>query len=537
MFHRRRFSAALVLWSILCTAGKSVDAYNAAGKQNGNAYWNNIRSSRSILHLVGGSARLRHYGAPKEKLRKNTAQQMRISQNDPFHDASKPIKAVGLTGDSIPLVQTNSENMPSSEVAKESSHAKVDLVVPLAYFCTQFAITLPVILVPAIGYQDYRLSARALTSFSTAVASVAMIGGGSGKFINGLVCQHFGGVATASTYLAGMSLCSLALSLSKSQYSVRWIVAGMEFFASAMWVASSIIFANQYREEPAKVARGVTYLSIGSSCGQLLAKTLGSALLQFTGWRSIAKLGSLVALFGSMIIGFGLKDMNNNLSPETEKKDEKIINRIRSVLISKVFWMAGCAHLAGHIAKSSDRILGPFLNEVTTLPYQVCGALTTCVTLGFVHGVMKGQSYFKLPSTAAKEGMLKRSYSYAAMSLLGLALCGSSAFRSVPSSLLATIAVICGGVCASSLAFPFYQIPNMVSSTVFAGNEALSLAYLDGVAFILAAPVWALTNRITNSLGWSATWGFVFLVLGVCGNLMMKAMQPVLAKQAQEDQK
>jgi MFS family permease len=443
-------------------------------------------------------------------------------------------------------------------VVKESSDAKVDLLVSFAYFCTAFAITLPIILVPAIAYQEYQLSARALTTFCSTVASVAMIGAGSGKIINGIVCQKIGGVATASIYAAGMSICSLALSFSRSLDSVRWIVAGMEFFSSAMWVAFSVIFSNHYKKEPMKIARGVSYLSLASASGQLIAKIFGSALLQFTGWRNIAKLGALVSFLGSMIVRFGLAETDklaeannlaetndlaetnnlaetNDLSLDTEKKDEGMVSKIRSVLSSKVFWMVGFAHLAGHIAKSSDRILGAFLIEITALPFQVCGALTTCVTLGFVHGVMKSQSFFKLPSALEKERMLKRSYSSAALSLLGLALCGSRAVSSFPPSLLATVAVLCAGICSSSLAFPFYQIPNMVSSHFFAGNQALCLSYLDGFAFFLAAPIWALSNRITNSMGWSASWGFLFLLFGVCGKVMMKAIQPILVKKPLEE--
>jgi hypothetical protein len=313
----------------------------------------------------------------------------------------------------------------------------------------------------------------------------------------------------------------------------------MEFFSSAMWVACSIIFSNHYQKEPIKIARGVTYISIASSSGQLLAKTFGSALLQFTGWRNIAKLGTLVSLLGSMIVRFGLAKTNNlpetnNLPLDTENKHERIVDKIRSVVLSKVFWMVGFAHLAGHIAKSSDRILGAFLIEITALPFQVCGALTTCVTLGFAHGVLTSQSFFKLPSASEKERMLKRSYSYAALSLLGLALCGSRAFSSFSPGILATVAVLCAGICSSSLAFPFYQIPNMVSSAFFAENQALCLSYLDGLAFILAAPVWALSNRITNRMGWSASWGFIFLLVGVCGNVMMKAIQPILVKPSQD---
>eukprot|EP00980_Cylindrotheca_fusiformis_P021903 scaffold8740_cov113-Cylindrotheca_fusiformis.AAC.11 len=533
-FHHIRCNVAIIVASILCSAEHGAEAYVPRQHQNWNgpfdSNWNVATKSGSIFSLAGRNKRFHDVAAKK---RNSIAQHMRSSNDDSFHEASKPIKAVYLDSDSDPRLESEFGKEPQSRVLKDSSHSRVDLFVPVAYFCAAFAVTLPVILVPAIGYQEYQLSTRALTSFSTTAASLAMIGGGSGKFINGLVCQRIGAVATAAIYLAGMSAWSLVLSLSKTKHSVKWTVAGIEFCASAMWVACSIIFVNRYGKEPIKVARGVTYLSVASSLGQLLAKTIGSALLQFTDWRNIAKLGSLAALLGSVTVKLGLQEPKKELLPDNSKREAGVLSQIRSVMSSKIFWMAGCAHLAGHIAKSSDRILGPFLNEITTLPYQLCGALTSCVTLGFVHGVMKGQSYFKEPSVAGKKKMLNRWYFRAAISLFGLALCGSNAFRSLSSSsFLAAVAVICGGVCASSLAFPFYQIPNMVSTTVFPENQALSLSYLDGVAFILAAPVWALSDRITSSMGWSATWGFVFLVFGICRSLMMGAMEPVLAKES-----
>ena len=130
---------------------------------------------------------------------------------------------------------------------------KVDALLAMAYFCNAFAVTLPVILTPIIGSQLFQLSSSSqLTSFCAAVASVAIAGGGVGKLINGIVCQNMGGIATASNYLMGLGVSCFALSLASttSIIPVPYMVAGMEFFSSALWVASSLILSNHYSKQP-----------------------------------------------------------------------------------------------------------------------------------------------------------------------------------------------------------------------------------------------------------------------------------------------
>jgi hypothetical protein len=343
----------------------------------------------------------------------------------------------------------------SDGVMKNASLSKVDFVVPIIYLCCAFVNTLPVILIPAIVHQDHHLSKMAMTSFCGTIASVAMIGGGIGKFINGIVCQRMGGVATASNYMAGLSLCTLILSFSKSLSSVKWILAGSEFFFSAMWVASSLILSIQHSKEPIKFARGVTYLSLASITGQLLAKTLGSALLQFTDWRQVAKASAFVTLLGSFLVRFSLSDLSEMppSSKNLQHQDESTLDKIKSILGSKIFWVVGLSHVAGFTGKTCDRILGPFLQHITEFPYHICGGLTASITLGLAYGVSKGHLFYTLGSIPEKESALKRSYSLASLSFLGLALCASNLFRSFSPYLLAFLTLVCSGIGSSSIAF------------------------------------------------------------------------------------
>jgi hypothetical protein len=264
-----------------------------------------------------------------------------------------------------PQVEQSSAVKPAQ---KTSSLSKVDASVVIVYFCNAFAITLPVILTPMIG-EVYKLSPNAMISFCATVASISIMGGGFGKIMNGMVCQGLGSITTASYYMVGLGLCSLALSVSTSLGSVQWLVAGMEYFSSAIWTACSVILSNHYAREPLKFARGVTYMSLASTSGQLAAKMVGSALLQVLDWRKVAQIGALLAMAGSLVVRFVLA--NEVADPEPRRKFRSsisLIDKVKCVTGSRLFWIIGLAHVSGYLARTFDRMLGPFLRDLTGLP-------------------------------------------------------------------------------------------------------------------------------------------------------------------------
>jgi hypothetical protein len=114
------------------------------------------------------------------------------------------------------------------------------------------------------------------------------------------------------------------------------------------------------------------------------------------------------------------------------------------------------------------------LSSPTKRTDQVCGELTALVTLGFVYGLMKAQPFFNLKSVPEKNPKLKQ----AGVSLLGLVLCAAPALRSYLSPyLMATLVALCSGFFASSVAFQFFQIPNLVSSVALAEHKAACLSF------------------------------------------------------------
>jgi hypothetical protein len=112
--------------------------------------------------------------------------------------------------------------------------------------------------------------------------------------------------------------------------------------------------------------------------------------------------------------------------------------------------------------------------------------------------------------------MLERRYWTAVISALLLAVCAhAGGFH--PMFVATAIAMASGGM-ASSLSFQFYQIPNMVAS-VYGENQAVCLSLIDGVGYIIVAPVWALVGKIVaiDVLGWAAAWIFLAALIGMGG--------------------
>lgn len=178
---------------------------------------------------------------------------------------------------------------------------------------------------------------------------------------------------------------------------------------------------------------------------------------------------------------------------------------------------------------------------VTLCSGAVCGGLTASVTLGFVHGLVKGRKFHDLKDIHSKSKMLAQNYSFAVIAALGMALCANQWLRNLvfPSKyLLATVVAVLSGSIASSLSFQFYQIPQMAAST-FGHNRAVCLSLMDGLGFFLCAPVWAATNQLVSNFGkhgWSLTWILLAALFSLGGKSMMGIIPTVIKKQQLQQQ-
>jgi hypothetical protein len=265
----------------------------------------------------------------------------------------------------------------------ENKLSKMDVAMFVTYFCNIAVVTLSVVTVPAMAI-EHNLTPHATAAFCAGVASLAPLGGVVGKLVNGFVCQHLGGQRASWIYLLALSALSLSMSFSRSLAPVGLCLIGFEFLSSIQWTSVCHVLDQNYRTKPQQMAKGIALLSLSSTFGALAAKTVGAGMLQATNWRTVSRLGSLISLLGAsaMYLGGGKYQ-----KPVVQKKDDVLgvtggqqkqspLSSLNIILKSPVFWMIGIGHSLGYLARGSDRLLGPFLQQAGGISskfiYSVC---------------------------------------------------------------------------------------------------------------------------------------------------------------------
>mmetsp|Transcript_37455 Transcript_37455/g.91059 ORF Transcript_37455/g.91059 Transcript_37455/m.91059 type:complete len:680 (-) Transcript_37455:126-2165(-) len=449
--------------------------------------------------------------------------------------------------------------------------SKMDVALFMTYFCNMAVVALSVVTIPALAAEHFAtFAAKSKTSTMTAaafvagVAGMAPLGGAIGKIINGFVCQRFGGRTASWTYLLALAGVNGVMSVSTGIAVVGPLLLALEFLSSIQWTSICHVLDHHYRTKPQLMSRGIALLSLSSTLGALSAKTVGAGLLQVTSWRTVCRLGSLAAVVGAAAMYLGVDKMNmaapapappaaaspakqplgesdvattavrggsDAASAVEDSKRQSPLSILKTILSNKVFWMVGMAHSLGYLARGSDRILGPFLQDAASLSSPVAAGLTSSVTIGFVGGLIQGSIFSKITSVKSKMKMIRRNYVASLISVLGLAGCAVGSMTNAfsgSSILLATAITVLSGIMAATVSFQFYQFPNLVSSNVFPENSAVSLSLLDAAGFFFTAQILAANSKILGSFGWSASWSFLALIFGLGGTIMSKAIQPVL---------
>lgn len=102
--------------------------------------------------------------------------------------------------------------------------------------------------------------------------------------------------------------------------------------------------------------------------------------------------------------------------------------------------------------------------------------------------------------------------------------------------MIAAMIALASGIMASSIGFQFFQIPNLVANIAFHDHKAVVISFSDGVGFFFAAPMWAAIGRIVSMphLGWTVAWAILAAIYALGGVLMVKALPPVLMKEAKQ---
>jgi hypothetical protein len=342
-------------------------------------------------------------------------------------------------------------------------------------------------------------------------------------------------------------------------------LAGLEFCASMQWTAHSILLLNHYEHRPIRFAAGMTTLSMASTFGIILAKVGGPALLTIIpSWRALCRMGAVVAVTGGLLaqslvtewpeeaIQSQSSQSNSNTAPLTSakrgssmesgskkaKSQGDLMQTFRHVLGSRLFWQAGVAHAFTSMARTSEKVLGSFFQDTTALSGSLCGGLTAFLTLGFLHGVTKGKAFHACEDAQSKSRMLRRAYTRAVMSAVGLALCANKSLTNIliPSQMgLAGVAAMLSATMASNLSIQYYQIPTIVSNT-FGKNKAVCLSLLDALAFFLSAPFLAATGQIVGRLGgygWSTALTMLATLFVMGGFLLVDILPRALEPESQ----
>ena len=264
-----------------------------------------------------------------------------------------------------------------------------DAAIIVTYACAQIAITLPVILIPVIAADPFAPNALSImdpvlspSAMVGRVVSLSSLGLGTGKLLNGFICQAIGGRVAGSVYLLGMAVFALFLSTTSSAHA--YAIAGMEFCASMMWTASLVLLSSRYSHDVKKFGTAMMSLSLASTSGTMISKFLGGALLSQFHWRQVALFATIFSMLGSTLLYMFTKEEDNGPSREKQiflstKSTEKFVNAgpsfksiessIRSVLFrGPIFWCVAFAHFTSYIVRSSDKVLGSCLVDVANVP-------------------------------------------------------------------------------------------------------------------------------------------------------------------------
>lgn len=261
-----------------------------------------------------------------------------------------------------------------------------DAAIVTTYVCTQIAISIPVILIPVIAADPFGpgvVNTMNTATFVGAIVSFSTLGAGCGKVANGFVCQAIGGRQSGMIYMLGLAFFSLILS---TTYSIHgYAIAGMEFCASMMWTAMTVLMSERYEKDAVKLTAAIMSLSLGSTTGTLIAKTVGGVLLSQFHWRQVCLLSTCAGLLGSALLYFTRGEDNAsdtkiiskarsiNLSTQEEISAstvsvESIKSSFKNVLGNRMFFAVAFAHFTSFIVRSSDKILGSFIVDATDLP-------------------------------------------------------------------------------------------------------------------------------------------------------------------------
>ena len=300
--------------------------------------------------------------------------------------------------------QTHNRLLPSPRKQPRKPVDRFLLAIFASYVCSMVALVIPaVLLVPVIASDPTSLAAMssapdiAASKFLAKMVALGTFGGAVGKCVNGFVCQALGGRLTSRLYFLGLATAALLLSKSRQSFQYGGAIFMIEFFSSVSWTACTLMLANAYQNSPERFTKGMTVLTLASTLGALFTKGAGILMLQHFHWRNVCKITAAVALCGAGIMSVVQHDLTMEpvvqhdlttdsglrasirqragLKPAAKPKQVVgIVNSLREVLSSPMFWTVGIAHGMGFLARRSDAFLGSFLAAACDVPGESIGS-------------------------------------------------------------------------------------------------------------------------------------------------------------------
>ncbi len=371
-------------------------------------------NSYAIKNLVGGSTSTKSKPSSKEKIffyreinqdteidnRRNVTPifSKKFEVDEVSSDRNKQRDKGSSNSRLLSSVSGSIPNQPSllQRLVSQFKHLKIspsvtprkDVAIFLSYAFAIVVNTIPTICLPLMAADLAATVGPSLSgtvpssgTFSANILSFATLGGALGKFINGFVCKRFGGRASARSYF--LFSCVLSMLLSNTSNSHGILIAGLEFSQSIMWTACTVLLINLYETDPQKLAASITTLSLTSSGFILMTKIFGVGVLEFVHWRTLAKVGSVLALSGAAVAHFLIDDTSFAPGHKTihqtrprfiierlrSKQDgeSNLLSSLKSILGNKLFWLAGLSHATVHLVRGMDKILGSFYQEASGL--------------------------------------------------------------------------------------------------------------------------------------------------------------------------
>ena len=161
----------------------------------------------------------------------------------------------------------------------------------------------------------------------------------------------------------------------------------------------------------------------------------------------------------------------------------------------------------------------------------MAAALTSSVTVGSALGIFDAGVFSKIESAKGKMNMIRNNYVGAILSMLALAICGLKGVSNLVGGNITMGAItFFSGLVAKSVSFQFYQIPNLVTTTLFSESTSVALSFTDAVSFLVTAGVMGVSGLVVGNFGWSAAWAFMALIFSLGATSTTKAVRPVVIK-------